>query len=169
MKRINNLYNKIANLDNVYIAINNASKGKKSRKDVIKVLSNIDYYANSIYEMLVNETFTPSPYKEKIIKDGISGKERTISIPKFYPDQIVHWCLMNVLEPILYKKTYTYCCASIKNRGIHYGKKYVEKILRNDKKNTKYVLKLDVKKYYPNVDKELLKEKFTKILKDTKH
>ena len=46
-------------------------------------------------------------------------------------------------------------CVSIKGRGLSHGKKYVEKILRKDKKNTKYCLKLDVKKFYPSISKEV--------------
>lgn len=61
---------------------------------------------------------------------------------------------------------YDYTCASIPNRGIHYGAKHIKKILVNDKKNTKYALKLDVKKFYPSTDKEIMKRKFRKIIKD---
>ena len=32
-------------------------------------------------------------------------------------------------------------------------------------KNTKYCLKLDIKKYYPSIDKEILKSKFKIYLK----
>ena len=44
--------------------------------------------------------------------------------------------------------------------------KYIEKILVRDRKNTKYCLKLDVKKFYPSIDKEILKRKFRRKIKE---
>lgn len=64
------------------------------------------------------------------------------------------------------KGMYEYCCASVPNRGIHYGGKYIKKILVNDRKNTKYALKLDVKKFYPSINKEIMKRKFMRVIKD---
>ena len=46
------------------------------------------------------------------------------------------------------------------------GVKYVRKNLVRDRKNTKYCLKLDIKKYYPSINKEILKRKFRRIIKD---
>ena len=39
-------------------------------------------------------------------------------------------------------------------------------ILKDDRKNTKYCLKLDVKKFYPSIDKNVCKRKFRRIIKD---
>lgn len=44
--------------------------------------------------------------------------------------------------------------------------KISKKILLKDKKNTKYCLKLDIKKYYPSIDKNILKIKLRKLFKD---
>ena len=70
------------------------------------------------------------------------------------------------LQPLLQKGMYEYCCASVPNRGLHYGSKYIKRILKNDRKNTKYCLKLDVRKFYPSIDKEICKKKFRRIIKD---
>lgn len=101
-----------------------------------------------------------------VIHDGARKKERTIFKPRFYPDQVIHWCLMQQIQPIIAKGMYEYTCASIPDRGIHYGSKYIKKILVRDRKNTKYALKLDVKKFYPSIDKEILKRKFMRVIKD---
>ena len=166
MKRIGNIYEKITKKENIRRAILNASKGKKNRKSVIKILENIDYYVSGIYKMLFEKNYKPSAYIEMVIHDGTRKKERTIFKPRFYPDQVIHWCLMQQIQKIIEKGMYEYTCASIPNRGIHYGAKYIKKILVRDRKNTKYALKLDVKKFYPSVDKEILKRKFRRIIKD---
>jgi len=116
--------------------------------------------------MLVNKLYVPNKSKEAIIIDGISRKVRVIHKPKFYPDQIIHWSIMLILEEYFMKGMYHYSCASIKGRGVYYGAKYLKKILKCDKKNTKYCLKLDIKKYYPSIDKEILKSKFKRLFKD---
>lgn len=166
MKRVGNIYKDIIDKNNIYSAILHASKGKRARKRVIEVLDNIFYYTDDIYKMLSNKTFRPNPYEKMKIQDGVRKKERIIYKPAFYPDQCVHWALMLQLEKILLKGMYHYNCASIKGRGILHGSRYIKKILVQDRKNTKYCLKLDVKKFYPSVDKEILKRKFRKKIKD---
>lgn len=166
MKRVGNIYEEITKKENIRKAILNASKGKKNRKSVIKILDNISFYVDDIYGKLINKTYKPSPYIKMVIHDGTRKKERTIFKPRFYPDQVIHWCLMQQIQPIIEKGMYEYTCASIPDRGIHYGSKYIKKILVRDRKNTKYALKLDVKKFYPSIDKEILKRKFMRVIKD---
>lgn len=166
MKRKGNIYEKITNLNNIEAAIYNASKGKTTRKSVEKILDTPTYYALQIQKMLKENTYIPSPYFEMKIHDGASKKERIIYKPHFYPDQVVHWSLMRQIEPILLRGMYEFCCASIKGRGIKRGMNYIKRILVQDRKHTKYCLKLDVKKFYPSIDKEILKNKFRRIIKD---
>ena len=144
MKRVGNLYSKVTNLNNIEYAILMASKGKKNRKMVEEILDYSKIYARKIQKMLVDKTYVPSLYKKQKIYDGARKKERYIFKPKFYPDQCIHWALMLYLEPILMKKMYCYNCASIKGRGIHYGVKYLKKILVIDRKNTKYCSYIDI-------------------------
>lgn len=166
MKRKGNIYKSICTLENCKLAIIKASKNKKYRNDVNYILNSIDIYAMQLNEMLKKKTYEPSPYIEKKIYDGANKKERTIYKPKFYPDQCVHWALMLQIEDILKKGMYDWSCAAIEGRGVHYGARHIRKILVRDRKNTKYCLKLDIKKYYPSINKELLKKKFRRLIKD---
>lgn len=166
MKRTGNIFEKITQLGNIESAIMKASKGKKGRRSVEKVLDSPTYYAMQIQKMLKDKTYKPSPYIEMKIQDGVRKKERIIFKPCFYPDQCIHWALMLYLEPILMKRMYHWNCASIKGRGLHHGMRHLKRILVDDRKYTKYCLKLDVKKFYPSIDKEILKNKFRRILKD---
>lgn len=166
MKRVGNIYYQIIAKENIRKAILNASKGKKDRKSVKKVLDNIAFCVDEIYSMLSNKTYIPNPYIRMSIHDGVRKKERVIYKPRFYPDQVIHWCLMQQIQPLLMKGMYDYCCASIPNRGIHYVSRYLKKILVRDRKNTKYALKLDIKKFYPSINQDILKKKFRKIIKD---
>lgn len=166
MKRKGFIYEKIVELDNIELAICKASMGKTKRKNVEKILDSPTYYAMQVQKMLKEKSYTPSPYIEMIIHDVANKKERIIYKPRFYPDQVVHWALMLQIQSIIYKGMYELCCASIKGRGIQRGMNYLKRILVNDRKYTKYCLKLDVKKFYPSIDKDILKSKFRKIIKD---
>lgn len=167
MKRKGNIYEKICTFENCKEAIIKASKNKKNRQEISKVLSSIDKYALQLSELLKSKEYKPSPYIEKKIQDGAHKKERIIYKPQFFPDQCVHWALMLQIKPILTKGMYDWSCAAIEGRGVHYGAKHIKKILVRDRKNTKYCLKLDIKKYYPSINKELLKKKFMRLIKDT--
>lgn len=166
MKRKGFIFDKIVELNNVESAVYKASIGKTKRKNVEKILDSPTYYAIQIQKLLKEKSYIPSPYLEMKIRDGANKKERIIYKPRFYPDQVIHWALMLQIEPLLEKGMYELSCASIKGRGIQRGMNYLKRILVQDRKYTKYCLKLDVKKFYPSIDKNILKSKFRKIIKD---
>lgn len=168
MKSYNHLFEKITDEDNIRLAIHNASKKKKKRKDVQQVLNNIDYHIKKVKYILENNLFKPRKHRPKIIDDGFAHKKREIIQPDFKYEQIVHHCVMQVLIPIFSKSLYAYTCGSIPKRGNSYGKKYIEKCIKSDPVNTQYIGKLDIKKFFKNVNLTILKQKISKIIHDSK-
>lgn len=166
MKTYKHLMEKIASEENIRAAILNASKRKRSRKDVIEVIENIDYHTKAVQRILLNGSYKPHVDEPCIVNEGTHHKVRRIRKPHFKYDQIVHHCIIQVLQPILIKPMYEYSCGSIPNRGAHYGKRVIEKWLRTDSKNTKYVFKMDIKHFYESIDKEILKEMLARKIKD---
>jgi hypothetical protein len=144
----------------------NASKNKNKKHAVKKALGNFEESVQFVRELLVNKSYVPNTYYPAKITDGLSKKERTIYKPKFFPDQVIHWCLINIIRPLIMRGMYHWSCASIPGRGPHYAKKACERWIRHDYKNTRYCLKLDIRKYYPSVDRERLKDKFRRFIKD---
>ena len=49
VKRVGNIYEKITKKENIRKAIINASKGKKDRNGVVKILDNVNFYVDEIY------------------------------------------------------------------------------------------------------------------------
>ena len=83
----------------------------------------------------------------------------------YYPDRIAQHAIMATLVPI-WNKIFieqTYSC--IEGRGIHKCAKDVKKALQN-KEETKYCLKLDIKKFYPSINHEILKTIIRRKIKD---
>lgn len=76
--------------------------------------------------------------------------------------------VVNVLKPIIQRKFYFHSYGSIPGKGAHNAKKYIERWIRCDVKNTKYVLQMDVKKYFESIDHDILKRKISRIIKDEK-
>ncbi len=165
MKRTGYIYEKLCDKELIREAIIKASRKKRRRRSVRRILRNIDFYVDEIYTMMQKEEFTPSPYRRFKIKDGATQKEREICCPKFYPDQIVHWMLILAIQPILQRGMYEFNCGSVPGRGAHYGKKYIERWYERDRKNTKYCAKLDVKKFYPSAKAPVIMRELRRVIK----
>lgn len=162
MKRINNLYKQIYSVENIINADNVARKGKRKQRGVIEHDKNLECNINLLHEMLKNKTYKTSEYTTFTI---FEPKERLIFKLPYFPDRITHHAIMNILEPIflsIFTKD-SYSC--IKGRGIHATANAVKKAL-GDGDNTKYCLKLDIKKFYPSVDNNILKQLLRKKFKD---
>lgn len=166
MKREGYIFERICEIDNIKQAIMSASLGKRNQNRVKKVIDRIDIAASKIQKILLSNNYVPSPYIIKTIYDGANKKERQIYKPKFYPDQIIHWALILQIQPIIMRGMYKYNCGSVPARGTSYGQKALRQWLDTDHKNTKYCLKMDVSKFYPSVDNEILKQMFRKKIKD---
>lgn len=167
MKRIGFLYEQIVSEENCRLAIINAAKHKKKRRNVQKVMGNLDFYVKDLSERLVRLDFT-SPYRTRIIKDGLSGKERELQIPAFYPDQCAHHAIVQVLQPLIIKSSYHWSCANIPNRGIDRAAKGVERATMRDIKHAKYCVKMDIHKFYPSIPHDKLKSFLSRKIKDKK-
>lgn len=166
MKRTGYLFEKIVSKDNIILAIHNATKNKKSKRGIIKdAAENPERYADKIREKLISGNYYFAP---PILKTRREHKKiRHIKVPKFYPDQIIHWALMQVIEPIINRGMDRYCCGSVKNRGTLAAKRAIEHFIKKDKR-IKYVMKADIHHFFESVDIEVLKQKFRRIIKDKK-
>ena len=163
MKRYGNLYHKIYDIENLEVAHRNAKKGKSWYKEVIMLEQDLQFYLYKLEDMLMNKEYKTSEYKIFIKNDN--GKERVIYKLPYYPDRICQWAIMQVIEPYLYKQLNINTFSSIPNRGIHFGLERVKKALK-DEYNTKYCLKIDIKKYYPSINHSILKRRYRRIFKD---
>lgn len=163
MKRHNNLYEHIISIENLKLADKKARKGKRNQYGVRRHIENEEENILKLHNLLKEKKFTTSQYKHITISDG---KERLISKLPYYPDRIVHTAIINILEPIFMGvfTADTYSC--IKGRGIHKAVYKLKNTLKNNPEETQYCLKLDIKKYFPSVDNEILKQLLRKKFKD---
>lgn len=165
MKRIGFLYEQIVSVENCKLAIQNASRHKGKRQAVKEVMNNLDTYAQDLSERLIRLDFL-SPYRTRIIKDGLLGKERELQVPAFYPDQCSHHAIMQILKPIIERSSYRWSCANIPGRGIDLACKGVERATVRDRKHAKYCVKMDISKFYPSIPHGKLKARLREKIKD---
>lgn len=164
MKRYNNLYEKIYDIDNIRLAHKNARKGKGFYREVKMVDENTEYYFRLLQEMLINKTYKTSPYETFIKHDGI--KDREIFKLPYFPDRVCQWAILQIIEPILLKTLTNDTYSAIPRKGIHLAFKRLKRAIQYDACGTKYCLKIDVEKYYPSINHDILKDKYRKLFKD---
>ena len=165
MKRHNNLFDKICNLDNLRLAAQKAKRNKRCKNEINRYYKNEEDNLFNLYTDLLFEQYHTSKYK---IYKIYEPKEREIYKLPFYPDRIVHHAIMNILDKIwvdLFIPN-TYSC--IKNRGIIKLRNTLYNDLINNKEQTKYCLKLDIKKFYPSINHDILKQIIRHKIKDRK-
>lgn len=162
MKRETNLYNKIISLENLRNADKIAQKGKQKQYGVIFHNKNAETNLLNLHELLRNKLYKTSQYK---VFKVYEPKERDVFKLPYFPDRIVHHAIMLHLEKFFVSIFTTNSYSCIKGKGIHSASNKLKNTLK-DIPGTKYCLKLDIKKFYPSVDHDILKNILRRKFKD---
>ncbi len=163
MKREGHLYAKICSPANIAAAHRNARKDKKFYREVQDIDADPKPYFEEIRKQLVEKTFRTSEYT--IFEKFDSGKIRTIYKLPYFPDRIVHWAIMLQVEH-LFLRVFSACThAATPGRGIHSALRQVKQYTDRDPAGTRYCLKIDIRKFFPNINHVILKHQFRRIIK----
>lgn len=162
MKRLNNLFSQIVSIDNLTIADEKAQKCKAKQYGVNLHNKNKKENILNLHDILISKTYKTSEYD---IFKVWEPKERDVYRLPYYPDRICHHAIMNVLEPVFVAVFTADSYSCIKGRGIHKASFNLRKALNNTEETT-YCLKLDIKKFYPNIDHDILKALLRRKIKD---
>lgn len=161
MKRHGNLWHKVVDMDNLRLAHARASKGKAHYREVKMVNRDVDKHLETIQTMLLNKTFTTSQYTFDEIWDG--RKHREICKLPYFPDRIVQHALLAVTHDIFMSALIRDTFQSLPGRGTSDAARRVKAFVRNA--NPKFALKIDVSKFYPSVNNEIMKRIVAKHIK----
>lgn len=168
MKSYNHLFEIATSDDIIESSLMSASKGKRHRPEVKRVLENKEKYIKKFKEWLFGGLYEPVKHNAIYINDGFLLKKRVVIQPYFYPEQWTQHIIVKTLQPIFMKGMYEFSCGSIPGRGIHHGKKHIEKFIKNNRAEIKYVLKFDIHHFYQSVNIDLLKARLNKVIHDEK-
>ncbi len=158
MKRVGNLYSRLISFENLYLAFKKAFKGSNKSKESLHFHFHLEKEIIQLIDELETKTYCPSPFYYFKIFDP---KEREIAVAPFR-DRVVHHAIVNVLEPI-YEKRFIYdSYATRKGKGTHKAILRAQHFLRRNQ----WFLKGDIKKYFYNVDNDILLYIIQRKIKD---
>ncbi len=158
MKTAKNLFPEIIAFENLYVAAQKAAKGKREQPNVMDFFMNLEENLWQLRDELSNRIYVPGSYNTFHIYDP---KPRMISAAPFR-DRVVHHALMNIVQPVLERCLIHDTYANRIGKGTHKAIQRYQCFLRH----YKYVLKCDVKKYFPSLDHKILKKRFRRVVAD---
>ena len=165
MKSYNHLYEKTISETNRRYALSQAKHSKRFRKIMKHRHMSDDAAVEQSLDWIVN--YENAEHVPVYIYDGITRKERTIIVPTM-EELLVQHCIVNAMKPMFCKGMYEHSYASLPGRGAHKGKQVIEKWIRTDPKNCKYVLKMDIRHFFDTIPHDRLKAKLKKTVHDEK-
>lgn len=150
MKTHKNLWPDIANFQNLLAAAKKAQRGKRLQENVSRFNVEMEPNLFRLLDELETGRYRPGPYKSFHILDP---KPRMISAAP-YRDRVVHHALCNRIAPLLEGSMIADTYANRTGKGTHAA---VERY-RQYARRYPFVLKCDIKKFFPSIDHEILKK-----------
>ncbi len=166
-KTIRNEFDKKLSYENLMKAHKLSRKGKGYRKEIILFNLKQEEYIMWLYEKLKTGTYKHSGYAVFYVTEP---KLRKIEKSK-YIDRIVHrFVVDNFLEPYFVPTFVNTSYACLKGRGMHTACIEVQKAMKHLSRTwgRYYILKMDVRKYFQNIDKDILYKILNKKIQDNK-
>lgn len=164
-KTIRNDYYKKLNYDSLMKAHIESRKGKCLRKEIVLFNLKQENYIMWLYEKLKSKTYKHSGYSVFFVTEP---KLRRIEKSK-YIDRIVHrWYVDNFMLEYFIKSFCSSSYACIKNKGMHKACLDVQNTMKHCKRiwNNYYIIKMDVAKYFQNINKQILYKIIARKIKD---
>ena len=166
-KTYKHLYSRIASFENLHTAYLKARGNKRFKPDVLEFSANLETNLLALREKLLKKTYRTGEY---YVFEVYEPKKRVVAALPFR-DRVAHHALCNVIEPIWEARFIRDSYACRVGKGTHAGADRVTEFLRRAKQKWEqvYVLKLDVRAYFPSVDHIVLLDLLEKRIacKDT--
>ncbi len=158
MKRLRNLWPQLIAFDNLWQAWRQARRGKSRSAGAVAFELNLERELLALQRELAEGSYQPGAYRLFTLYER---KPRLIAAAPFR-DRVVHHAVMNVIEPPL-DRTFifdSYACR--RGKGTHAA---VDRYQRWAQRYP-YVLKLDIRRYFPSIDHARLKAKLRRRIAD---
>lgn len=143
MRRAANLFDQIADRDNLRVAFHKAARGRRGQAIVRQFAQGLERHIAAMSDAISDGTFQIGRFQQFLIRDP---KERVITAPCF-DERVLHHAIMNVCEPVMDRWLIddTFACRTGKGReaAIERAQHFTH--------GAKWFLKLDVRKYFDSV------------------
>lgn len=158
MKRRGNLWRGMISFRGLLRAALKAQRGKRFRDSVARFSFQLEGELWRLHEELASHSYEPGPYRSFYVYEP---KKRMISAAPFR-DRVVHHALTQVLEPIFERSFIGDSYACRKRKGTHAAVRRAQHYARR----FRYVLKADIRKFFPSMDHQILKGLVSRKIKD---
>lgn len=169
------LLEKLYNFENLYNAHKKSRLGKRNNKEVIDFEMNLAKNIVDMSDAIKNKKFSLSPYYNFKVYDP---KTRDI-YALHYKDRVFEHCLCDeILAPLIEKKLIYDNAACRIGKGTRFAlnrlKYFMNDYFNKNKdknnivnlSNEGYFLKCDIKKYFDNIDHNILKKKIRNVINE---
>ncbi len=158
---IKSIYEQICGSKNLYQAAKNTLlRGRRFKTEGAKFQFNLEYNILRLQGELRKQTYKHGKYNEFKVYEP---KERTV-LAAPVRDRVVHHAIIDVVEPLIDPKFIETSYACRKGKGTHKAIKKAQKYLNA----CDYALHLDVVKYFPNINHNVLKNILHHYIADEK-
>jgi RNA-directed DNA polymerase len=158
MKRLGGIWPRLVSFENLLVAYRKARRGKRGRPGVAEFGLDLERELISLQRDLKGGSYQPGEYRLFTIYDR---KPRVIAAAPFR-DRVVHHAVMNLIEPPLDRTLISDSYACRHGKGVHAAVNRYQEWAQT----YRYVLKMDVRQYFPSIDHEILKGKLRRRIKD---
>jgi len=164
MEAIN--FEKIISVENLLLAWKEFIRGKRNKKDVQEFQLHFMDNVLSLHQDLKNRVYVHGGYHAFKISDP---KPRDIH-KATVRDRLLHHAIYRILYPYFDPKFIndSYSCRTVKgtHRAINRFRDFHRKVSKNNTK-TCWVLKCDIRKFFANIDHQILKNILSRTVLDT--
>lgn len=161
MKRVGKLFDDVFTRENLYQAYLDARKGKRKKRACYRFEINLGANLDALHREIHAGTYRPRSYHKFLVHEP---KERVIHAPAFR-DIVVQHAIYRVIYEI-YNRTFvatSFACR--KGYGTHRASDYTQRALERYDDN-RYTLKLDIRKFFYSIDRDILRTLIERKIKD---
>jgi len=158
MQRTGNLWSHVTSFENLHRAFYQVLRGKRGKPGAGDFFMDLEGGLFRLQRELREGRYVPGNYHTFWVHEP---KSRFISAAP-ERDRVVHHALVNVIEPIFERRFIHGSYACRKGKGTHRALRQFVSWVRS----SRYVLKMDIRKFFPTMDHEILKGRIRRFVKD---
>ncbi len=158
MRRVGGLWPQLVSFENLYLAAHQVLRGKRQRASAALFFYDLERNLFTLQRDLESGAYRPGSYRSFWIREP---KRRMISAAPFR-DRVVHHAVVRVIEPIFESRFIHHSYACRKGRGTHRALRQFVQWARG----SAYVLKMDIRKFFPSIDHKIAKARLRRAVKD---
>lgn len=158
MRRAGGLWEQVTSLENLSRAAYQVLRGKRRQIHAGDFFVHLEGNLLRLQHELQTQNYCPGGYHTFWITEP---KARMISAAPFR-DRVIHHALVQIIEPVFERRFIHHSYACRIGKGTHRALGQFVTWARS----SRYVLKMDIKKFFPSIDHVVLKEWLRRTLKD---